>query len=110
MRSSADDVRMTYVPADDVQMTYMPADDVQMMYPSVDDVQTMFWMTYVICQPNLQQNLTLVSSAHHPHIVRTSSARHPHEISTPKIFPLKEQTALLKTERKKEPRRNDPSK
>ena len=28
MRSSADDMRMTYVPADDVRMTYMPADDI----------------------------------------------------------------------------------
>ena len=38
MRSAADDVRMTYVPADDVRMTYTPADDVQMMYPPADDV------------------------------------------------------------------------
>ena len=77
MRSSADDVWMTYVPADNVRMMYSPADDMQMM----------FRMTYVICQRNLQRNLTLMSSA-----------RHPHEISTPKIFPLKEQTALLMKE------------
>ena len=28
MRSSADDVWMTYVPADDMQMTYPPADNI----------------------------------------------------------------------------------
>ena len=28
MRSSTDDLRMTYVPADDMQMTYPPADDI----------------------------------------------------------------------------------
>ena len=28
MRSSADDVWMTYVPADDMRMTYLPADDI----------------------------------------------------------------------------------
>ena len=49
-------------------------------------LRMMFLMTYVIHQPNLQWNLTLVSSACRPH-----------EISTPKIFPLKEQTALLKS-------------
>ena len=38
MRSAADDVRMTYVPADDVQMMYLPADNVRMMYPPADDV------------------------------------------------------------------------
>ena len=65
MRSSADDVQMTYVPADDMQRTDMPMDDVQMTYPPADDMQ----MTFVIRQPNLQQNLTLVSSACHLHIV-----------------------------------------
>ena len=49
---------------------------------------TTFRMTYVIHQPNFQRNLTLV--------ICMSSARRPHEISTQKIFPLKEQTALLK--------------
>ena len=34
MRSSADDMRMTYVPVDDLRMTYPPADDV------LDDVPT----------------------------------------------------------------------
>ena len=38
MRSAADDVWMTYVPADDVRMMYTPADNVQMMYPPVDDI------------------------------------------------------------------------
>ena len=38
MRSAADDVRMTYVPADDVRMTYTPVDNVQIMYPPVADV------------------------------------------------------------------------
>ena len=38
MRSAADDVRMTYVPADDVQMTYTPVDNVQMMYPPADNI------------------------------------------------------------------------
>ena len=40
MRSSADDVRMTYVPADDMQTMYMPADNVRMTYPPADDVWT----------------------------------------------------------------------
>ena len=55
-----------------------------------------FQMIYVICQPNLARSLTLVSSAHHLHVVHRSSACRPHEISTGNIFPLKEQTALLK--------------
>ena len=38
MRSSADDVRMTYVPADDVRMMYTPAYDMRMTYPPADDV------------------------------------------------------------------------
>ena len=38
MRSAADDVRMTYVPADDVQMTYTPVDNVQMTYPPADNI------------------------------------------------------------------------
>ena len=37
-----------------------------------------------------------MSSARHLYVVCTSSARRPHEISTGNIFPLKEQTALLK--------------
>ena len=77
MRSSADDVRMTYVPADDMRTTYPPVDDVQMMF------WMMFWMTYVIRQPNLQRNLTLVSSAHRLQ-----------ETSVPRQFPVKEQRQL----------------
>ena len=38
MRSAADDVWMTYVPADDVQMTYTPADNVWMTYPPADNI------------------------------------------------------------------------
>ena len=41
MRNSADDVRMTYVPADDMWMTYMFADDVQMRFVSPDNVRMM---------------------------------------------------------------------
>ena len=47
MRSSADDMRMTYVRA--------------------DNMWTMFRTTYVIHQPNLQLSLTLVSSARRLH-------------------------------------------
>ena len=51
---------------------------------------------------NLQWSLTLVSSARRLHVVRTSSARHLHvvrrEISTPKIFPFKEQNSSAKNE------------
>ena len=39
MRSSADDIWMTYVPADDVWMMYTPADDMWMTCVSADDVQ-----------------------------------------------------------------------
>ena len=46
---------------------------------------------------NLQQSLTLMSSAHHPHIVHTSSTHHLHETSVAKLFQVKQQrTALLK--------------
>ena len=37
MRSSADDVQMTYVPADDMWMTYPPVDDIP------DDVPICRW-------------------------------------------------------------------
>ena len=43
----------------------------QMTYPPADNVQMTFGMTYVICQPNLQWNLTLVSSACRPHVTCT---------------------------------------
>ena len=71
----ADDVQMTYVPADNMRMTYMPADNVQMMSG---------WHMSSTSQ-NLQQSLTLVSSAHRLH-----------ETSVPRLFSVKEQrTALL---------------
>ena len=97
MRSSADDMWMTYVSADDVRMTYMPADDVWMMYPPTDNVR----MTYVIRQlksPMKSHSRVIhTSSASHPHIVRTLSACRPLQDFNPKIFPVKEQrTALLK--------------
>ena len=43
------------------------------------------------------QILPEVSLLCHPHVICMSSAHRPHEISTGNIFPLKEQTALLKT-------------
>ena len=97
MRNSADDVRMTYVPADNMRMTYMPADDMQMTYLPADNVR----MTYVICQPKSPTKsrscVVRTSSAHRPHVVCASSARRPPRDFNPKIFPVKEQrTALLK--------------
>ena len=47
-------------------------------------------------RPKSHSRVIRMSSACCPHIICTSSARCPHEISTWKIFPLKEQTALLK--------------
>ena len=68
-------MQMTYVPADDMWMMYMPVDNVRTTYPPADDMQMMFrmmfQMTYVTCQPNLQRNLTLVSSACHLHVICT---------------------------------------
>ena len=97
MRSSADDVWMTYVPADDVRMTYMPADDVWMTYPPADDMQMMCrWCPDNICHPPAEIS-NEVSLSCHPHVVRASSARRPPRDFNPKIFPVKEQrTALLK--------------
>ena len=78
MRSSADDVRMTYTPADNMQMMYSPADDV--------------WMTYVIWQPKSPMKS-------HSRVICTSSACHLHETSVPRLFQVKQQrTALLKRE------------
>ena len=57
-----------------------------------DNVWTMFRTTYVICQPNLQQSLTLMSSAHCLHIIRTSSAR---DFSSQTISSQRAETALL---------------
>ena len=54
MRSSADDVQMTYVIADDVQMMYLPADDIP------DDTSRISNEISLLC---------------HPHIICTSSAR-----------------------------------
>ena len=65
MRSSAEDVRMTYVPAVDMRMTYMPADDVQMTYLPVDDVWMMFWMTHPPAKSPMKS---------HSRVIRTSSA------------------------------------
>ena len=68
MRSSADDVRMTYVPADDVRMTYTPAYDMQMTYPPADDILD------DICHPPAQIS-NEVSLLCRPHIIRMWSAR-----------------------------------
>ena len=68
MRNSADDVRMTYVPADDMWMTYMPADVMWTTYPPADNVWTMFRMTYVICQPKSP-------TKSRSHVVHTSCGR-----------------------------------
>ena len=68
MRSSADDVRMTYVLADDVRMTYTPAYDVRMMYPPADNIPG------DICHLPAQIS-NEVSLSCHPHVIRTSSAR-----------------------------------
>ena len=48
-------------------------------------------------RPKSHSRVIRRSSACHPQVICTSSARRPHEISTGNIFPLKEQTALLKT-------------
>ena len=78
MRSSTDDVRMTYVPADNMRMTYMPADNVRMTYLPADNMQTTFRMTYVIRQPKSptksRSRVVHASSACRPHIICTSSA------------------------------------
>ena len=78
MRSSADDVRMTYVPADNMQMMYMPADNVRMTYLPADNVRMMFWMTYVIHQPKTpmksRSHVVHMSSACHPCVICMSSA------------------------------------
>ena len=50
------------------------------------------WHPDDICHPPAKSHLKS-----HSCVIRTSSACHPHEISTGNIFPLKEQTALLKT-------------
>ena len=77
MRGAADNVRMTYSPADDVQMTCR--------------------RHMLSTNRNLQRSLTLVSSAHRPHIIHMSSACHLPRDFNPKIFPVKEQrTALIK--------------
>ena len=64
MRNSADDVRMTYVPADNMQMTYMPADVMQTTYLPADNVWMTFPMTYVICQPKSP-------TKSHSHVIHT---------------------------------------
>ena len=120
----ADNMGMTYVCADDMQvMCGWHADDVQTTCVSADDMQMTpgvvlhyiwqlrqvcgwhvddVWMTYVIRQWNLTQNLTLVSSARHLHIVCTSSTHHLYIVRTrlqpPKYFQLNTRaTALLKS-------------
>ena len=80
MRSSADDVRMTYVPADDVWITYPPADDVP------DDVPTCGRHADDI--PDDICHLPAKSpTKSHSHVVRMSSARHPHVVCTRLQFP-----------------------
>ena len=60
-----------------------------------------FQMTYVIRQWNLTQNLTLMSSACHLHVIPMLSACRLHVICTrlqlPKYFQLNSRTALLNT-------------
>ena len=96
---------MTYVCADNVQMMCgWHADDMCVCGWHADDTrcstawnwatQASVWMTfrmtYVIRQWNLTRNLTLVSSAHHLHVVRT-------RLQSPKYFQLNTRaTALLK--------------
>ena len=101
MRSSADDVQMTYVPADNVQMMYIPADDMHMTYPPADDVQMRFWMMYMpaddildnvpddICHlpaksPTKSHSRVIRASSACPHIICTLSARdfNPQNISS----------------------------
>ena len=82
MRSSADDVRMTYMPADNVRTTYMPADDMWMTYLPVDD----------ICHPPAKS-----PTKSHSCVICMLSTRRLHEISTPKIFPLRADSSAKNT-------------
>ena len=61
MRSSADDMQMTYMPADDVQMTYPPVDDVLDNICHLPAKSPMKSHYHVIC----------MSSTHRLHVVRT---------------------------------------
>ena len=90
----ADDVWMTYMPADDVWMTYMPADDVQMMYPPADDILDDICHLPAKSPTKSHSHVICTSSAHRPHIVHTSSAHRLHETSVPRQFPVKEQRQL----------------
>ena len=75
MRGSADDVRMTYVPADDVWMTYMPVDDVQTTYLPADNVpdDVPDDICYLPAKSPTKSHSRVIrmSSAHHLHVVRT---------------------------------------
>ena len=95
MRNSADDVRMTYVPADDMWMTYMPVDDVQMRFVSPDNMRMMCrrhsddtrcstawnWATQasvqMMCRRHPDNICHLPVKSHpesHSRVIRTSSA------------------------------------
>ena len=63
MRNSADNMRMTYMPADVMQTTYLPADNVRMT----------FRMTYVICQLKSPMKS-------HSRVIRTSCGRRADDI------------------------------
>ena len=86
--------------ADDMQMTYMPVDDI------LDDVpawgRCSGWRTCLQMTCRWRSgwhsgwHLSSASQISNEVSLCTSSACRPHEISTQRIFPLKEQTALLK--------------
>ena len=108
-RWHADNVQMTYGwSADDMCVCGWHADDTRCStswnWATQASVQmTCGWHPDDICHlpvkshPKSHSRVIRTSSACHLHVIRTSSTRRLHETSTSNIFPLKEQTALLKT-------------
>ena len=102
MRSSADDVWMTYVPADDVHACGQHADDVRTCGWHADNVQTMCRRCPDdICHPPAEisnevsllccPHIVCASSAHCLHVIR-------HEISTQNISSQRAENSSAKNE------------
>ena len=91
MRSSADDVWMTYVPADNVRMTYPPADDVLDDIPTckqhVDDVPDDICHLPAKSPMKSHSRVVHTSSARCPHVICTLSAHRRHVICMRLQFP-----------------------
>ena len=81
--------------ADDICACRWCADDIHACGQCADHIPACEWRVDDVpddtCHPPAKS-----PTKSHSRVIRTSSAHRPHEISTPKIFPLKEQTALLK--------------